>query len=163
MYRFRLQFTSNTMKLLIIMYVLSQLNFVYNDVIDLINLDSEILNMLYEPKPKGRYLLPNKTKTYCQIISKLHNSIQENRTNVDTIFDSIKDFGGPHFTRAKIYLEPLNKTFNWTTNEENTLLKNIADTKEQWKILADALGKNESNHHTFAKWVSDYKDDGVDE
>ena len=93
----------------------------------------------------------------------LYNSIPENKTKVNTIFDGIKDFGGPHFTKAKIYLELLNKTFNWTKNEENALLKNIAETKEQWKILADALGKNVSNHHTFAKWVSDYKDDGIDE
>lgn len=151
------------MKLFITVCILLQLNSVYNDEIQLINLDSEILNILYEPKPKGRYLLLNKTKTYCQIINKLHNSIQENRTRVDIIFDGVKDFGGPHFTKARIYLEPLNKTFNWTKNEENTLLKNIADTKEQWKLLANALGKNESNHHTFAKWVSDYKDDGIDE
>lgn len=151
------------MMIIIIVFILLQVDFIHNDMINLINLDSEILNMLYEPKPKSRYLLLNKTKTYCQLISNLHNSVQQNRTKVDIIFDGVKDFGGPHFTKAKINLEPLNKTFNWTKNEENTLLKNIAETKEQWKILASTLGKNESNHHTFAKWVSDYKDDGIDE
>lgn len=149
------------MKFFIVVCILSQFNFIYSDVITLVTLDNEILKILYEPKPEGRYLLLNKTQTYCQIIGNLHNSIQENRTKVDIIFDGIKDFGGPHFTKAKIYLQPLNKTFNWTKNEENALLKNIADTKQEWKTLANALGKNESNHHTFAKWVSDYKDDAI--
>lgn len=151
------------MKFFIVVCILSQFNFIYNDLITLVILDSEIMKMLYEPEPNGSYLLLNKTKTYCQIISDLHTSIQENRTKVEVIFDGIKDYGGPHFTKAKIYLQPLNKTFNWTKHEENTLLKNIADTRQEWKTLANALGKNESNHHTFSKWVSDYKDDGIDE